>query len=268
MTQNESTQAEASPYNPIEQPPTSLEEALERIEVAREIHFGIETPVTELPDTPPRSFTEAVEARTDNYWLDREPLAYDYSVDGLIAKIDAPTPELTAWAAAKALSAQLVRSERVAASIAAERRPNFLPNGMTLKDAKEIIGVDSEEQKEMVNMMGGRIRVVIKDGRPLIINDDYSAALPQAIDAIRRHNADWEKKHPKVHATAPRLSSILKIMGVMRPYVRKGRINPNEPGSILDALSVVVLERMSAKYLAERADASEEDASEEKNYSE
>lgn len=245
MSKKETTQAEATPYNPIEQPPNSLEEALERIEIAREIYFGIEAPAIDLPDTPPRSFAEAVEARTDGYWLDRNPINFDYSVDALLAKIDAPTPELTAWAAAKSLSAGLVWAERVAAQTAAERKTNFLPKNTTLKEAKELIGMGSEEHREMVTAMIGRIRVIIKDGVPTIIADDYGSALTQAVDAIRRHNEVWDKKHPHMKRKAPRLSSILKIMGVMKPYVRKDRINPNEPGSVLEALSVVYLAKIS-----------------------
>lgn len=237
-SQTNSPENQSSVYSPPAQPPQSLPEALARIHEAHELYESIVPPDTSyLPDTPPATFKEAVDGRVEQYWLDRNDLAYDSSEAGLRAKIDAPSEELREWALAKCKLASRVWGEHVAAGIFVERHKDKLPPEVSAEEAANMVTADPKQWEELVDLMTGRVRVTIKDGRPSIESNDFGAQFNDALEAISDHKEAWDQRHERLVKAAPRLAKVLRTASILRPFAT--RLNPNEPGSVLDAANYI-----------------------------
>ncbi len=193
------------------------------VQEALDAYRNLPPPETGLPDTPEPTFKELVDARTYQYWQDRdEPVpTHDDSPSGIAMKIiaseaglpkDAPG-ELLMWAATKAVLAGKVW-QTVAYS--QRLRGQLLPPGIT-----------DDEWHDLIPIMSGRLRVIIKDGVPSVYPYDYGTAGKELFMAVEARRDEWLENH-KLLARSKKLRKVIPYMRDAMPILLR---RDNQRGS-------------------------------------
>jgi len=196
--------------------PENPEQAAHLINEALDVYRNLPPPRVNLPDTPEPTLKQLVNERTYQYWQDRdEPVpTHDDSPAGVALKIIASQPglpedapgELLMWAAAKAVLANNVWQSVV---FSKKYREHKLPPEIT-----------EDEWRDLIPIMSGRLKVVIKNGVPTIEVHDYGAASKELFLAVEARKQEWVKDH-KLLARSNRLCNVIPYLRDLMPILLK-----------------------------------------------
>jgi hypothetical protein len=184
-------------------PPQSAEEATQRVMAAQDAYEGLEPPAVSMPDTPDRTLKELLEDRQRQYWMDRGEIRegdmkaveslvgfMDSSPANNMMRIMANSPEdmpkdVLLWAVAKTMLAGKAWQE-VQGAWAYSRQHDDLDIDMV---------ADTDSRSELVAVMYGRARAEIREGKPVLVPNDFATA-SQAVGAeIHRRHLSWQERH-------------------------------------------------------------------------
>jgi|SRR3989338_2441396 len=212
----------------------TVEEALANVHVALDAFENLAPPEIPLADTNPLTFEEMIMRRAEGYWMEHDPeFAMDSSPAALAFKINSP-PELLGWAMAKANLADILLTQW------GNYKRNFMPD-----DHSKPVSIDDPEEElgghsygELAAIRGGEIIVEVKDGRPSIQRADYAGMTRAALNALKDHHGEWDKRH-RLLVKLPRLARVAKFISAGKPFLTK--LDPNKPGNLSDVLMLHLL---------------------------
>jgi hypothetical protein len=185
----------------VQSPATTPEEAIERIQLARDKYEALAPPDINMPDTAPRTLEELLVDRQRQYWMDRGELregsmkyvekfvGLDNSPASNAFRLISNMPEevpndVFMWAVAKTVLASKVWQEMQGASRFERERQ---------LDLDELMSEDY--CNSLISIMQGRARIEIQDGKAVLAPNDYAAVARQLANEIHRRHLSWQERH-------------------------------------------------------------------------